>query len=204
MRWSIRKVCRCVSSFIRRASKIVMEPRSCSIKSATAFPGSNSCGRTADTTHIRLTRRCSKTVRRDKAYPRPRRERDAPCADRLALHQGRRELQASRRHEFDIGSYRRTNRTGSLIARTLCDVHEQYVWRLLRAQKIDLSGRKSWCESNDPDFVAEGYHCSPFVPLAINELAAERVAAAVVLAAGIHQLADGRSIGSPAGSGWQP
>ena len=44
MRWSIRKVCRCVSSFIRRASKIVMEPRSCSIKSATAFPGSNSCG----------------------------------------------------------------------------------------------------------------------------------------------------------------
>jgi hypothetical protein len=26
----------------------------------------------------------------------------------------------------------------------------------LRAQKIDLSGRsKSWCESNDPDFVAK-------------------------------------------------
>ena len=48
MRWSIRKVCRCVSSFIRLASKIVREPRSCSIKSATAFPGSKSCGRTAD------------------------------------------------------------------------------------------------------------------------------------------------------------
>ena len=31
----------------------------------------------------------------------------------------------------------------------------QYVWRFLRAQKIDLSGRKSWCESNDPDFVAK-------------------------------------------------
>ena len=47
------------------------------------------------------------------------------------------------------------NWTGSLIARTLCDVHEQYVWRFLRAQKIDLSGRKSWCESNDPEFVAK-------------------------------------------------
>jgi transposase len=36
MRWSIRKVCHCVSSFIRRASKIVMEPRSCSIRNS--FP----------------------------------------------------------------------------------------------------------------------------------------------------------------------
>ena len=26
---------------------------------------------------------------------------------------------------------------------------------LLRAQKIDLAGRKSWCESNDPEFVAK-------------------------------------------------
>jgi hypothetical protein len=37
----------------------------------------------------------------------------------------------------------------------LGDVHEQYVWRFLRAQKIDLAGRKSWCESNDPEFVAK-------------------------------------------------
>ena len=29
------------------------------------------------------------------------------------------------------------------------------VWRFLRARKIDLSGRKSWCESNDPEFVAK-------------------------------------------------
>jgi len=29
------------------------------------------------------------------------------------------------------------------------------VWRFLRAQKIDLDGRKSWCESKDPDFVTE-------------------------------------------------
>ena len=34
-------------------------------------------------------------------------------------------------------------------------VSDQYVWRFLRAQKIDLDGRKSWCESHDPDFVAK-------------------------------------------------
>jgi transposase len=45
--------------------------------------------------------------------------------------------------------------TGPLIAKALGDVHEQYVWRFLRAQKIDLSGRKSWCESNDPAFAAK-------------------------------------------------
>ncbi len=45
--------------------------------------------------------------------------------------------------------------TGPLIAQALGDVHEQQVWRLLRAQKIDLAGRKSWCESNDREFVAK-------------------------------------------------
>jgi transposase len=45
--------------------------------------------------------------------------------------------------------------TGPLIATHLGNVHEQYVWRVLRTQKIDLSGRKSWCESNDPEFVAK-------------------------------------------------
>jgi transposase len=45
--------------------------------------------------------------------------------------------------------------TGGLIAAELGDVHEQQVWRFLRAQKIDLAGRKSWCESNDPEFVAK-------------------------------------------------
>ena len=44
---------------------------------------------------------------------------------------------------------------GPLIAAELGDVHEQQVWRFLRAHKIDLSGRKSWCESNDPEFVAK-------------------------------------------------
>jgi len=45
--------------------------------------------------------------------------------------------------------------SGPLIAAALGDVHEQQVWRVLRAQKIDLTGRKSWCESSDPEFVAK-------------------------------------------------
>lgn len=44
---------------------------------------------------------------------------------------------------------------GPLLAAALGDVDVQYVWRFLRAQKIDLGGRKSWCESNDPEFVAK-------------------------------------------------
>ena len=47
------------------------------------------------------------------------------------------------------------NWTGPLIAKRLGDVHVQYVWRFLRAQKIDLSGRKSWCQSDDPEFAAK-------------------------------------------------
>jgi transposase len=45
--------------------------------------------------------------------------------------------------------------TGGLVAADLGDVSDQYVWRFLRAHKIDLDGRKSWCESHDPDFVAK-------------------------------------------------
>ncbi len=47
------------------------------------------------------------------------------------------------------------NWSGPLIAKALGDVHVQYLWRFLRAHKIDLSGRKSWCESNDPEFAAK-------------------------------------------------
>ncbi len=42
------------------------------------------------------------------------------------------------------------NWSGPLIAKALGDVHVQYVWRFLRAQKMDLSGRKSWCQSKRP------------------------------------------------------
>jgi transposase len=45
--------------------------------------------------------------------------------------------------------------TGPPVAAALGNVHEQQVWRFLRAQKIDLAGRKSWCESTDPEFVAK-------------------------------------------------
>jgi len=45
--------------------------------------------------------------------------------------------------------------TGPLIAAELGDVHEQQVWRFLRAQQIDLDGRKSWCESDDLEFAAK-------------------------------------------------
>jgi transposase len=45
--------------------------------------------------------------------------------------------------------------TGKLLAAALGDISDQYVWRFLRAQKIDLDGRKSWCVSHDPEFVAK-------------------------------------------------
>src|SRR6202047_5563497 len=45
--------------------------------------------------------------------------------------------------------------TGPLLAGGLGDVDFQYVWRFLRSHKIDLAVRKSWCESNDPNFTAK-------------------------------------------------
>src|ERR1700704_1366842 len=45
--------------------------------------------------------------------------------------------------------------TGPLLARALGDVDVQYVWRFLRSHKIDLAARKSWGESNDPNFTAK-------------------------------------------------
>ena len=45
--------------------------------------------------------------------------------------------------------------TAALLAAELGDVSDQYIWRFLRAQRIDLDGRKSWCVSNDPEFVAK-------------------------------------------------
>ena len=45
--------------------------------------------------------------------------------------------------------------TGRLLAKALSDVDVQYVWRFLREHNIDLVARKSWCESNDPQFAAK-------------------------------------------------
>jgi transposase len=47
------------------------------------------------------------------------------------------------------------NWTARLLARELGDVHEQYIWRFMRIHKIDLSVRKSWCQSTDPEFAAK-------------------------------------------------
>ena len=45
--------------------------------------------------------------------------------------------------------------TAPLLSRELSDVSDQYIWRFLRANKIDLAARKSWCQTDDPDFVAK-------------------------------------------------
>jgi len=45
--------------------------------------------------------------------------------------------------------------TGPLLAEALGNVDVQYVWRFLCNHRIDLAARKSWCESNDPDFTAK-------------------------------------------------
>jgi transposase len=55
---------------------------------------------------------------------------------------------------------------GKLLAKELGDVDVNYVRRFLRTQKIDLAGRKSWCESKDPEFAAKaadvvGLYMSP-------------------------------------------
>ena len=72
---------------------------------------------------------------------------------------------------------RRLRQLERSVARKLGDVHVQYVWRFLRAQKINLSGRKSWCVSNDPQFAAKaaeivGLYMAPpdnAIVLAIDE-----------------------------------
>jgi transposase len=45
--------------------------------------------------------------------------------------------------------------TAPLLAKELGDVSAHHVWRFLRAQRIDLAGRKSWCLSTDPEFAAK-------------------------------------------------
>jgi transposase len=42
------------------------------------------------------------------------------------------------------------NWTAPLLARELGDIHEQYIWRFLRSQKIDLSGRQVLVSEHRP------------------------------------------------------
>lgn len=79
----------------------------------------------------------------DRPRPGPRRKYDATSGRRiLALLEGP--------PPAGFGRW-----TGGLIAAALGDVHEQQVWRFLREQRIDLDGKKSWCESDDAEFAAK-------------------------------------------------
>lgn len=81
----------------------------------------------------------------------------------------------------------------------LGDVSDQYIWRFLRAQKIDLSGRKSWYESPDPAFAAKaaeivGLYLDPpdrAVVLAVDEKPSIQ---ALERKQGYLKLANGRSL----------
>lgn len=45
-----------------------------------------------------------------------------------------------------------TTWTGSLLAKSLGDVSEDYIWRVLKRHGIHLQRRRSWCVSTDPEF----------------------------------------------------
>lgn len=45
--------------------------------------------------------------------------------------------------------------TGRLLSRSLGDVSQHQVWRVLRTQGIHLQRRRSWCLSTDPQFAAK-------------------------------------------------
>ena len=89
--------------------------------------------------------------------------------------------------------------TAPLIARELDDISDQYVWRFLRAQGIDLAGRKSWCLSTDPEFAAKaadivGLYLNPpdnAVVLAVDEKPAIQ---ALERAQGYLKLPNGRAL----------
>jgi transposase len=89
--------------------------------------------------------------------------------------------------------------TARLLAKDLGDVSDQYVWRFLRAQRIDLAGRKPWCLSTDPEFAAKaadivGLYLAPpdhAVVLAVDEKPAIQ---ALERAQGYLKLPNGRSL----------
>jgi transposase len=86
-----------------------------------------------------------------------------------------------------------------LLATHLGDVSDQYIWRFLRAQRIDLAGRKSWCLSDDPEFVAKaadivGLYLAPpdhAIVLAVDEKPAIQ---ALERAQGYLKLPNGRAL----------
>jgi transposase len=89
--------------------------------------------------------------------------------------------------------------TAPLLAKELGDISDQHVWRFLRAQRIDLAGRKSWCLSSDPEFAAKaadivGLYLEPpenALVLAVDEKPAIQ---ALERAQGYLKLPNGRSL----------
>jgi transposase len=89
--------------------------------------------------------------------------------------------------------------TAPLLARELGDVSDQHIWRFLRAQRIALAGRRSWCLSSDPEFVAKaadivGLYLAPpdhAIVLAVDEKPAIQ---ALERAQGYLKLPNGRSL----------
>jgi transposase len=89
--------------------------------------------------------------------------------------------------------------TAPLLARELGDVSDQHIWRFLRAQGIDLAGRKSWCLTTDPEFVAKaadivGLYLDPpehAIVLAVDEKPAIQ---ALERAQGYLKLPNGRAL----------
>src|SRR5918994_1399147 len=85
------------------------------------------------------------------------------------------------------------------IAQELGDVSDQHIWRFLRAQRIDLAGRRSWCLSTDPEFVAKaadivGLYLDPpdnAIVLAVDEKPAIQ---ALERAQGYLKLPNGRAL----------
>jgi hypothetical protein len=86
--------------------------------------------------------------------PWPRRAaRQAAAGQAADLYEGHRQADSAAAGQAGTGRVCALDRP--LLAEALGDVDVQYVWRFLRNHKIDLVARKSWCESNDPNFTAK-------------------------------------------------
>jgi transposase len=90
--------------------------------------------------------------------------------------------------------------TAPLLSRELLDVSDQYIWRFLRANKIDLAARKSWCQTDDPDFVAKaaeivGLYLDPPLNALVLAVDEKPHIQALERAQGYLKLPNGRAIG---------
>ena len=90
--------------------------------------------------------------------------------------------------------------TAPLLSRELGDVSDQYIWRFLRANKIDLAARKSWCQTDDPDFVAKaaeivGLYLAPPLDAIVLAVDEKPHIQALERAQGYLKLPNGRALG---------